>query len=249
MAVQERSGCARTPVLLPLAGNPLDSKRRFVIDDPKPRRRSMRGADSPTSPPVKRLVVGMSGASGAAYAIRLLEVLRNVGTVETHLVMTQAAKRTVLLETDRAVPDVEALADRVHPVGDIAACVASGSYPTLGMVVIPCSIRSLSGIAHSYSDNLLLRAADVALKDRRPLILVVRETPLHLGHTRLLSQAIEIGAVVMPATPAFYHRPQSIDDLVDQFVNRVLDQLGIELDKDLFERWQGSRHREKTTIV
>ena len=198
---------------------------------------------------MNRLIVGMSGASGAVYGIRLLEILRDVDGIETHLIMTPAAKRTVLLESARTVQDVEALADRVHSIGDIAACVASGSYPTLGMVVIPCSIRSLSGIAHCYSDNLLLRAADVVLKERRPLLLVVRETPLHQGHVRLMSQVIENGAVVMPAMPAFYQRPRSIDDLINQFVNRVLDRLGIELDEDLAERWQGPRSDKKITIV
>ncbi len=187
----------------------------------------------------KRLIVGISGASGTIYGIRLLEVLREVEEVETHLVMSNAAKRTMLLETDYSVDAVEALADRVYRMSDIAAAISSGSYKTVGMVVAPCSMKTLSGIVISYADNLLLRAADVVLKDRRKLVLLPRETPLHLGHLRLLTQATEIGAIVMPPLPAFYHRPQTIQDLVDHTVNRVLDLLEIELENDLFKRWEG----------
>lgn len=187
----------------------------------------------------KRLIVGISGASGAIYGIRLLEVLREVGEIETHLVVSSAAKVTISLETDFSLEAVEELADRVYRPGDIAAPVSSGSFKTMGMVVAPCSMKTVSGIAHSYTDNLLLRAADVVLKDRRRLVLVPRETPLHLGHLRLLTQVTEMGAIVMPPTPAFYHRPQKIEEIVDQTVNRVLDLLEIELDGDLFERWQG----------
>lgn len=187
----------------------------------------------------RRLIVGISGASGAIYGIRLLEVLREVGEIETHLVVSSAAKVTISLETDFSLEAVEELADRVYRPGDIAAPVSSGSFKTMGMVVAPCSMKTVSGIAHSYTDNLLLRAADVVLKDRRRLVLVPRETPLHLGHLRLLTQVTEMGAIVMPPTPAFYHRPQKIEEIVDQTVNRVLDLLEIELDGDLFERWQG----------
>ncbi|MFN8456378.1 MAG: UbiX family flavin prenyltransferase [Anaerolineae bacterium] len=187
----------------------------------------------------KRLVVGISGASGVIYGIRLLEVLRGLEDIETHLIMSNAAKRTVLLETDYAVDQVESLANKVHSFGDIAASVSSGSYKTLGMVVIPCTIKTLSGIVNSYSDNLLLRAADVILKDQRKLVLVLRETPLHLGHVRLMAQAIELGAVLMPPMPAFYHRPKTLDDIINQTVNRVLDLFDIELGHDLFQRWQG----------
>jgi len=188
---------------------------------------------------LKRLIIGISGASGVIYGVRMLEVLREVEGVETHLVMTPAAKKTIVLETDLGVSEVEALADEVHGFGDIAASLSSGSYKTTGMVVIPCAMKTLSGIAHSYSDNLLLRAADVALKDRRKLVLVVRETPLHLGHLRLMAEVTEMGAILMPPMPAFYHRPKTIDDLINQTVNRVLDVLDIELDKDLFARWEG----------
>ncbi len=189
---------------------------------------------------MKKLIVGISGASGSIYGVRLLEVLRDLPDIETHMVITNAGKRALLVETDYSVEDVQSLADYHYNVNDIAACIASGSYPTLGMVVAPCSIRSLSGIANCYADNLLLRAADVVLKDRRKLVIVLRETPLHAGHARLILQAIENGAIMMPAMPAFYHRPQTIDELINQLVNRILDQLEIELPQDLFQRWQGT---------
>lgn len=187
----------------------------------------------------RRLVVGITGASGVVYGIRLLEVLRSVADVETHLVLTNAARQTIALETDQSVAAVEALADQRHRPADIAAALSSGSFATGGMVIVPCSIKSLSGIVNSYADNLLVRAADVTLKERRPLVLVVRETPLHLGHLRLMTRAAELGAIVMPPVPAFYHRPTTIAQVVDQTVNRVLDVLGIELEQDLFERWRG----------
>jgi 4-hydroxy-3-polyprenylbenzoate decarboxylase len=189
----------------------------------------------------KRLIVGISGASGVIYGIRLLEVLREVADVETHLVMSTAAAQTIGLETDYTAAQVEALADTVYRFRDIAAAIASGSFRTAGMVVIPCSMKTLAGIAHSYSDNLLLRAADVVLKDRRRLVLVPRETPLHLGHLRLMTQVAEMNAIVAPPMPAFYHRPETIADIVDQTVNRVLDLFGIELSRDLFQRWQGAK--------
>lgn len=188
---------------------------------------------------MQRLVVGLSGASGVIYGIRTLEVLRDVPDVETHLVLSGAAKQTILLETDYDVKAVEALADVVHRFSDIAAPISSGSFQTAGMLVIPCSIKTLSGIATSYSDNLLLRAADVTLKEGRRLVIVPRETPLHLGHLRLLVQVAEIGALVMPPVPAFYHRPQTLDEVINQTVNRALDLFGIQLPEDLFQRWQG----------
>jgi len=188
---------------------------------------------------VKRLIIGISGASGAIYGVRLLQVLRDVAEVETHLVMSQAARQTLALETDLSLREVQALADVVHDARDIAASISSGSFKTAGMAILPCSIKTLSGIVNSYTDGLLTRAADVVLKERRPLVLCVRETPLHLGHLRLMTQAAELGAVVMPPVPAFYHRPQTIDDLINQTVNRVLDQFDIELPEDLFTRWTG----------
>lgn len=173
------------------------------------------------------------------YGIRALEVLRGVPDIETHLVLSSAAGQTIVLETDYTVKDVETLADVVHRFGNIAAPISSGSYRTMGMLVMPCSIKTLSGIATSFSDNLLLRAADVTLKEDRRLVIVPRETPLHLGHLRLLVQVAEMGALVMPPVPAFYHRPQSLDDIINQTVNRALDLFGIELAEDLFQRWQG----------
>ncbi|ELE9731316.1 UbiX family flavin prenyltransferase [Enterobacter kobei] len=189
---------------------------------------------------MKRLIVGLSGASGAIYGVRLLQVLRDVAEVETHLVMSQAARQTLSLETDLSLRDVQALADVVHDARDIAASISSGSFKTAGMVILPCSIKTLSGIVNSYTDTLVTRAADVVLKERRPLVLCVRETPLHLGHLRLMTQAAELGAVIMPPVPAFYHRPQSLDDVINQTVNRVLDQFDIDLPEELFTRWQGA---------
>ncbi|WP_420629098.1 UbiX family flavin prenyltransferase [Candidatus Leptofilum sp.] len=190
---------------------------------------------------MKKLIVGISGASGVIYGIRLLELLGDLPDVETHLVMSTAAATTIGLETDLTAEDVMQLADVTYRFRDIAAAVSSGSFKTWGMVVIPCSMKTLAGIANSFSDNLLLRAADVVLKDRRRLVLVPRETPLHLGHLRLMVQITEMGAILAPPMPAFYHRPQSIDDIVNQTVNRVLDLLEIELPQDLFTRWQGGK--------
>ena len=189
---------------------------------------------------MKRLIVGISGASGAIYGVRLLQVLRDVAGIETQLVMSQAARQTLSLETDLSLRDVQALADVVHDARDIAASISSGSFKTAGMVILPCSIKTLSGIVNSYTDTLVTRAADVVLKERRPLVLCVRETPLHLGHLRLMTQAAELGAVIMPPVPAFYHRPQTLDDVINQTVNRVLDQFDIDLPEDLFTRWQGA---------
>ena len=189
---------------------------------------------------MKRLIVGISGASGAIYGVRLLQVLQQLPDIETHLILSNAARQTLALETDISLREVQALADVVHDARDIAASLSSGSFKTHGMVILPCSIKTLSGIVHSYTDGLLTRAADVVLKERRPLVLCVRETPLHLGHLRLMTQAAEMGAVIMPPMPAFYHRPQSVQDIIDQTVNRVLDQFDIELPQDLFTRWNGA---------
>ena len=197
----------------------------------------------------KRIVVGISGASGAIYGVRFLEIVQAVADVETHLVLSPAARRTIPLETDFSVEQVEALAFRNYRSADIAASISSGSFRANAMIVAPCSMKTVSGIASSYSDNLLHRAADVMLKDRRPLLLLVRETPLHLGHLRLLIQATEIGAIIMPPVPAFYHRPTTLEEVIDQTVNRALDLLGVELAQDLFPRWNGAckldgRHRD-----
>jgi 4-hydroxy-3-polyprenylbenzoate decarboxylase len=186
---------------------------------------------------VKRLVVGISGASGVVYGIRLLEHLRSLPDVETHLVISDAGKRTIVEETDRVVRDVEALATRRYDNRNIGAAIASGSFRTDGMVIVPCSIKSASAVAYCAADTLMARAADVTLKEGRPLVLVVRETPLHLGHLRLMTQLCEMGAVLLPPMPAFYHRPKQIDDLVDQTLGRVLDRLG--LPHALVPEWQG----------
>lgn len=183
-----------------------------------------------------RIVVGISGASGAIYGVRTLEVLHRLG-VETHLVLSDTAGKTIEFETSRRLDDVVSLATRVYPVHDVGAAVSSGSFKTDGMVVAPCSIKTLSGIANSYNDNLLTRAADVSLKERRKLVLVVRETPLHLGHLRLMTAVTEMGAVLLPPVPSFYHLPTTIDDIVNQTVGKVLDQFG--LDASLFKRWTG----------
>ncbi|GKX51044.1 UbiX family flavin prenyltransferase [Budvicia aquatica] len=190
---------------------------------------------------MKRLIVGISGASGAIYGVRLLQVLQHRDDVETHLIVSNAARQTLALETDYSLRDVCSLASVVHDVRDIAASVSSGSFRCHGMVILPCSMKTLSGVVNSYTDDLLTRAADVTLKERKPLVLCVRETPLHLGHLRLMTQAAELGAVIMPPVPAFYHRPESVQDIVDQTVNRVLDQFDIQLEKDLFTRWEGSK--------
>lgn len=194
---------------------------------------------------MKKIIVGMSGASGVIYGIRLLEVLRGVAEVETHLVMSAAAGTTMRLETDYTPEQVVALADVHYRFKDIAAAISSGSFRTDGMVIIPCSMKTLAGIAHSFSDNLLMRAADVVLKERRRLIIVPRETPLHLGHLRLMVQLTELGAIIAPPMPAFYHRPQSVDDIINQTINRLLDLLAITLPEDLFTRWQGAAHQNE----
>ena len=182
-----------------------------------------------------RLIVGITGASGAIYGVRLLEVLRS-HDLETHLVLTRAAKLTIQYELDRPLAAIEALADIVHPLSDVGACVASGSYRTLGMVVAPCSMKTLAAIATGVTDNLLTRAADVVLKERRRLVLLPRETPLHLGHCKNLVAVTELGAIVAPPVPAFYTKPKTIDDLVDHTVGRVLDLF--DLESGLVTRWR-----------
>jgi len=171
------------------------------------------------------------------YGIRLLEALRQANDVETHLVVSKGAEVTMRLETDRRLEDVQALAHVVHDPANLAASIASGSFPTLGMAVVPCSMKSLAQIALSLGDNLLARAADVTLKERRRLVLVPRETPLHLGHLRHMTAVTEMGGIILPPAPSFYHGPRTIQDIVDQTVGKVLDQFGI--GHDLFRRWSG----------
>jgi 4-hydroxy-3-polyprenylbenzoate decarboxylase len=190
---------------------------------------------------VSRLVVGITGASGSIYGIRLLEVLRTTTDIELHLVISAAGKRTLVEETDHSVADVEALAHHRYDVRDIGATLASGSFRTLGMVIAPCSIKTAAAIAACYSEGLIARAADVTLKEGRPLILLVRETPLHVGHLRMLTALAEVGAVVLPPMPAFYNRPKELDDVINHTIARVLDRL--QLPQTLVGEWQGTRTR------
>jgi 4-hydroxy-3-polyprenylbenzoate decarboxylase len=199
---------------------------------------------------MKRLIIGISGATGAIYGVRMLEVLSRLKDVETHLVMTRAAKMTIQVETPHSVKDVEALADVVHDINNIGASISSGSFRTAGMVIAPCSMKSMGGIAHSVGGDLLVRAADVILKERKKLVLVARETPLHLGHLESMVALTRMGAVIFPPVPAFYHRPKTLDDIINQTVSRILDQFDI--DVTLFERWsdeQISRHPGAERVV
>ena len=186
---------------------------------------------------MKRIVVGITGASGVIYGVRFLEVLHGLD-VKTHLVLSEAAKRNIVLETRYTVEYVEQLAYENHDPENVGASIASGSFRTEGMVVVPCTIKTLSGIANSFSNNLVIRAANVTLKEKRPLILVVRETPLHKGHLKLLWHAANIGATILPPVPAFYHGPKTIQDLIDHTVGKILDCLHIE--HGLYQRWDGS---------
>lgn len=177
----------------------------------------------------RRIIVGITGASGVAYGIRTLELLRQSPGIETHLVMSPAALRTAQEETETSGDEIRALADHVHGHRDIGAAIASGSFPSSGMIVAPCTVKTLSGIANCYDDNLIVRAADVCLKERRPVVLMLRETPLHAGHIALMDQATRNGAIIMPPVPAFYSRPKSIDEMVTQTAGRALDLLGLNL--------------------
>lgn len=183
-----------------------------------------------------RLVVGISGASGVILGIRLLEVLQSMET-ETHLVVSPAGRLIISQETDWEIEDIMALADVSYDHADVGAAIASGSFPMAGMAIIPCSIKTLSAIANSYSSDLIVRAADVMLKEGRPLVMVLRESPLHRGHLRLMSMAAEAGALIFPPVPAFYTRPASLDEIIDNIVGRVLLRLGIE--NELYMKWKG----------
>ena len=186
---------------------------------------------------MKRIIIGISGASGVIYGIRLLEMLRPISEVETHLVMSRYAKVNMKIETKHTVEYVEALADKVHNTGNQAASISSGSFKTDGMIVAPCSMKTLSGIANSYNDNLIVRAADVVLKERRRLVLMPREVPLHVGHCKLMYEAAQLGAIIAPPIPAFYNHPQTIDDIINHSVGRVLDMFDI--DTGIVKRWEG----------
>ena len=189
------------------------------------------------------LVVGITGASGAIYGIRLLEVLSSIKNVETHLIVSEAAEAIIKHETGRSIEDVKELASFSYDIRDIGAQIASGSFKTDGMIVAPCTVKTMSAIANSYSENLLIRVGDVTIKERRQLLLLVRETPLHIGHLRNMERLCEMGAIIMPPAPAFYHKPQTIQDIVDHTVGKVLDIFGIE--HTLFQRWSGTAKQDE----
>jgi len=183
----------------------------------------------------KRIIVGISGASGVIYGIRALQHLREIPNVESHLVLSEGGRVNVKIETDYDVDEVKSLADVVHRPDNLAASISSGSFRTEGMIVIPCSVKSLSGIVNSYGDNLLARAADVVLKEKRKLVLVVRETPLHKGHLQMMVKADDLGALILPPVPAFYHKQTNINDLIDQTIGKAFDYFGLE--HRLYQRW------------
>lgn len=188
-----------------------------------------------------RLIIGISGASGVIYGIRLLEILRKLEDVETHLVLSDSGKMNIPIETEWSVKNVEKLAACVHRIGNVGASIASGSFHTDGMIVVPCSMKSLSAIVNSYTDNLLARAADVILKEGKRLVLVPRESPLHTGHCRLLYEATKMGVIIAPPMPAFYNRPETLDDIINHTVGRVLDLF--DLDSGIVRRWEGTRNK------
>lgn len=188
----------------------------------------------------KRIIVGITGASGVIYGIRLLKILKNLN-IETHLIISEVAKKTILIETSFTLKDVEQMAHTVYQPGDMAASISSGSYKTEGMIVIPCTIKTLSSVAHSFNETLLIRAADVTIRERRRLILVVRETPLHKGHLILMQKVTELGGIILPPVPAFYNIPKSIDDLIDHTLGKILDIMNIE--HTLYKRWEGEKRK------
>lgn len=189
-----------------------------------------------------KLIVGISGATGVIYGIRMLQTLKAC-QIESHLVLTDSAKRTIEMETAFTVKEVEKLADYAYDNRDIGASISSGSFKTDGMIIAPCAIKSLSALANSYNDSLLVRAADVVLKERRKLVVIPRETPLHLGHLKLLTSVAEMGAVILPPMPAYYHLPKTIDDIINQTVGKALDQFNV--NHYLFKRWEGGEALQK----
>ena len=190
---------------------------------------------------MKEIVVAMTGASGAVYGIRMLEVLRSAG-IKTHLIISKAGGLALKYETDLSVSDLKPMADEFHGIADVGASIASGSFRTLGMIIAPCSVKTMSEIASGVTGNLISRAADVALKERRRVVLMLRETPFHAGHIRSMAQVTEMGGVIFPPVPAFYVRPKTIEELVDHSIGRVLDLFDIET--DILERWSGEPHHE-----
>jgi len=188
------------------------------------------------------LVVAITGATGVIYGVEMLRVLQTLGQ-ETHLILSEAAGMNLAIETDYEIDDVKGLANVVYNNKDVGAAVASGSFLTRGMIVAPCTVKTLSAIANSFTYNLIVRAADVTLKERRPLVLMVRETPLHKGHLELMARAADCGAVILPPMPAFYHKPETIMDIIHQSIGKALDQVGIE--HNLFKRWAGHAGKEQ----
>jgi 4-hydroxy-3-polyprenylbenzoate decarboxylase len=188
----------------------------------------------------RRVVVGISGSTGSIYGIRLLEVLRGMPGVEAHVVISPAAKRTLVHETDYSIKQVEELADVLYDYRDIGAALASGSFRTFGMIIAPCSIKTVSALATCYADNLMTRAGDVTLKEGRPLVVVVRETPLHVGHLRMLTQLAEMGGIIFPPLPAFYPRPRTLEEVVNHTVGRILERIGLP-SQGLVAEWRGTR--------
>ena len=193
----------------------------------------------------KRIIIAIAGASGVIYGVRILKLLQET-EYETHLIISEAGRTNIAIETDYAPDDVAAMADVVYDNKNVAAALASGSFLTQGMIVAPCTIKSLSGIANSYTTNLLVRAADVTLKEKRKLVLMVRETPLHKGHLRLMADAADMGAHILPPIPSFYHQPRTIDDIINQTVGKIFDYFGIA--HNLFRRWgEGEPHSVSQT--
>ncbi len=191
---------------------------------------------------MKSIIVGISGASGVTYGVKVLKTLSELG-IETHLIITQAGKKNLMIETDYSLKELESMASHVYDVEDIGASIASGSFKVDGMVIAPCSIKTLSAVANSFSHNLLVRAADVMLKERRRLVLLVRETPLHEGHLELMMKVTRMGGIIMPPVPAFYHFPKTIEDIIEQTVGKILDLFGI--DHQLFERWGSAQLKQE----
>jgi len=197
------------------------------------------GAPSRDGKQPRRLIVGISGATGAIYGVRLLQVLKSAPDIESHLVMSKAAERTIAYETELTIAQVRGMAGASYNIADIGATISSGSFHTEGMIIAPCSMKTLAAVANSLSIDLLGRSADVVLKERRPLVLLVREAPLHLGHLRLMVQAAEMGAIIVPPVPAFYNFPKTLDDIINHTVGRILDLFRI--DVDIVKRWEGMR--------
>jgi 4-hydroxy-3-polyprenylbenzoate decarboxylase len=193
------------------------------------------------------LIIGITGASGVIYGIRLLEVLSTMKEIETHLIISEAGETNISYETNWKIEDVRAMASFSYGINDISARIASGSFKTDGMIVAPCTVKTMSALANSYSDTLLTRAADVTLKERRKLVLLVRETPFHLGHIRSMEKLSEMGAIIMPPVPAFYHRPRTIQDIIDHTMGKVLDIFNIK--HNLFERWSGIPSEEDSFLL